>query len=129
MVRSTPAHGHVVASLFIAAGLLWAATGCGRIIATAVYMFKGTAEPAEYAGLEDQRVVVVCRPPTSLEFRHAGASRDLAKRVGRLLAMHVSEDTLFGVLWKVEVMNLQWGQRIPLKPKNHITQSFSFRPV
>ena len=89
MVRSTPAHGHVVASLFIAAGLLWAATGCGRIIATAVYMVKGTAEPAEYAGLEDQRVVVVCRPPTSLEFRHAGASRDLAKRVGRLLATHV----------------------------------------
>ena len=35
----------------------------------------GNMVPAEFDGLEDQRVVVVCRPPSSNEYRHAGASR------------------------------------------------------
>lgn len=75
--------------LLLMAGVLLAATGCHRIVATAVYIWKGTAEPAEYTGLEGRRVVVVCRPPSSLEYRHAGAARDLAKQTGGLLACSV----------------------------------------
>ncbi|OHB75154.1 MAG: hypothetical protein A2W31_15100 [Planctomycetes bacterium RBG_16_64_10] len=65
------------------------AAGCHRIVATAVYAWKGSSEPAAFSGLQDRRVVVVCRPPSSLEYRHAGAARDLARRTGSLLASHV----------------------------------------
>jgi len=67
------------------------AIGCHQVVATAVFLWKGTDVPADYAGLEGKRVVVVCRPPSSLEYRDASASRDLAKRIGGLLATHVKE--------------------------------------
>lgn len=63
-------------------------TGChpGLLMASAVYMWEGgNLAPAECEFLEDQRVVVFCRPPASQEFRHAGASRQIAKKVGSLL--------------------------------------------
>jgi hypothetical protein len=67
------------------------AGGCHQVVATAVYLWSGTDSPAEYGGLEGKRVVVYCRPPSSLEYRHAGASRDLARRVGGLLAAQVKD--------------------------------------
>ena len=45
--------------------------------------------PAECEALEGQRVVVVCRPPSSHEYRYAGASRSVAKRVSELLVKNV----------------------------------------
>ena len=45
----------------------------------------GNVVPAECDALKDQRVVVVCRPPSSHEYRHAGASRNIAQRVSELL--------------------------------------------
>jgi hypothetical protein len=58
------------------------------MFATAAYLWSGTEIPAACSRLENSRVVVVCRPPTSLEYRDAGASRDLAKRIGALLEAH-----------------------------------------
>lgn len=68
------------------------ATGChpGLMIASAMYMWEGgNLAPAECEALEGKRVVVFCRPPAAQEFRHAGASRHIAERVGQLLEMNV----------------------------------------
>jgi len=45
--------------------------------------------PPDFEGLEDQKVVVVCRPPSSNEYRHAGASRAVSQRVSELLVEHL----------------------------------------
>jgi len=71
-----------------------AATSAGcihKLLLTPIYLIKGYNVPAAYDGLKDSRVAVVCRPPASLEFRHAGVDRDIAKRVGMLLAENVSD--------------------------------------
>jgi hypothetical protein len=66
-------------------------TGClHSMLATGIYIWQGgNVVPAECDRLEDQRVVVVCRPPSSYEYRHAGAARSIGKRVSALLEMNV----------------------------------------
>lgn len=76
----------------LASALLMASTGChpGLMIATAQYMIDGgdLVDP-ECEALDEKRVVVFCRPPASHEFRHAGASQMIAKRVSDLIEMNV----------------------------------------
>lgn len=78
--------------LVLTAALLLVSTGChpGLMFATAQYMIDGgdMIDP-ECEALEEQRVVVFCRPPASHEFRHAGASQMIAKQVSDLLEMNV----------------------------------------
>jgi hypothetical protein len=66
-------------------------TGCiPSLIATGIYAFQGgNIVPAECKDLEKQRVVVLCRPPASHEYRNAGASRALGAQVSALLEKHV----------------------------------------
>jgi len=65
-------------------------TGCHTILATGIYLWQGgNVLPAECKALEDQRVVVICRPPSSNEYRHAGAARSIGKRVSKLLEVNV----------------------------------------
>jgi hypothetical protein len=45
--------------------------------------------PAQCDALEKQRVVVVCRPPASHEYRNAGASRAIGARVTAMLDKNV----------------------------------------
>ncbi len=74
---------------FVALSLmvLLSTTGCiHSILATGIYLIQGgNVVPAQCKALKDQRVVVVCRPPSSNEYRHAGAARMIGKRVSRLL--------------------------------------------
>jgi len=42
--------------------MLLAAAGCRTVFTTAAYLIKGTNVDAEYEGLREKRVVVVCRP-------------------------------------------------------------------
>jgi hypothetical protein len=80
----------VVAALLAATCL--ASTGCRSLLATAVYMWNGgNVVPAEFEGLEGQRVVVLCRPPASYEYTNAGAARAIGARVSGLLAEHVKD--------------------------------------
>ncbi len=69
-----------------------ATTGCVHtILATGIYLWQGgNVVPADCDALEDQRVVVVCRPPSSNEYRHAGAARNIGKRVSKQLAKNVN---------------------------------------
>ncbi len=66
-------------------------SGCVHsILATGIYLWQGgNVVPAECELLEDQRVVVVCRPPSSNEYRHAGAARSIGKRVSKMLEANV----------------------------------------
>lgn len=75
----------------LAAVVMVSTTGClHSILATGIYLFQGgDVVPAECHALEGQRVVVVCRPPSSHEYRHAGAARDIGKRVSQLLKENV----------------------------------------
>lgn len=67
------------------------AMGClHRLLATGIYVVRGgNVEDAECDFLEDQRVVVLCRPPASHDFRNAGAARSIGKRVSSLIAQNV----------------------------------------
>jgi len=75
------------------AGVAVSTTGClHSILATGIYLWQGgNVLPAETEALEDQRVVVVCRPPATNEYRYAGAARSIGKRVSSLLAENVPE--------------------------------------
>ncbi len=75
----------------LAAVVLVSNTGCiHSILATGVYLWQGgDVIPAESKDLNNQRVVVVCRPPSSHEYRHAGAARDIGKNMSALLREEV----------------------------------------
>jgi hypothetical protein len=67
-------------------------SGCAPILATGIYVFQGgNVVPPEYDGLEEERVVVVCRPPSSHEYHHAGASRAISQQVSELLVDNVKD--------------------------------------
>jgi hypothetical protein len=74
----------------LAATALTTGGGCGAILATGMYVIQGgNMVPPEFDGLDGERVVVVCRPPSSNEYRHAGASRAVSQKVSELLVDHV----------------------------------------
>lgn len=71
--------------------LLGSSSGClHSMLATGIYLWQGgDVVPAECDALEGERVVVICRPPSSHEYRHAGAARQIGKRVSHLLRENV----------------------------------------
>ena len=73
--------------------LLLPAAGCATGLATAMYVIRGNATPPEYAGLKEQRVVVVCRAPSDLPFQLATVPKDLARQIGNRLAANVPKIT------------------------------------
>ncbi len=70
---------------------LFPAGGCRSLLFTAHYMLNGNDIPAAYAGLEDKRVVVVCRPLASLMYGNPPVANDLAQKISCLLKEKVSE--------------------------------------
>lgn len=70
--------------------LLVPSMGCHALLATGIYIWEGgNVVPAECDKLEGKRVVVVCRPPSSSEYSHAGASRQLSRSVTNMLRENV----------------------------------------
>jgi hypothetical protein len=77
-------------ALLLAVLALLPAAGCPALMATGIYVWQGgNLVPAECDALQGERVVVVCRPPSSHEYRHAGASRIVSQRVSELLVENV----------------------------------------
>jgi hypothetical protein len=66
---------------------LVASTGCVGAIAQALYMWKGITVPAEYSGLEDKRVAVVC-VSSEASFGPTSTASRLARTVGKLLQLN-----------------------------------------
>jgi len=74
----------------LSALILVSASGCPTMLATGLYVLQGgNTVPAECDALRGERVVVMCRPPSSHEYRHAGASRAISQRVSEMLVKNV----------------------------------------
>lgn len=70
--------------------LLLAATGgCHSALATIAYLVKGTNIDAEYTGLKQKKVAVVCRPLVALQYRDTHAAKDVAAQVAALIRQNV----------------------------------------
>lgn len=81
-------------SLLAMAMLVAPLAGCASTLATAMYVIKGTNVDAEYAGLKEKRVAVVCRQLASLQYRDSNVPRDLATHIGNALATNVPKITV-----------------------------------
>ena len=57
-------------------------------------MIEGTDDDADFAGLKEKKVVVVCRPMVSLQYRNATVARDLAQEVGDRIKANVPKVTV-----------------------------------
>jgi uncharacterized protein YbjQ (UPF0145 family) len=90
MDRSSLRYGALAIKLCLAVGML-AATGCQGALLTALWLAKGNNTPAEYDGLREKSVVVVCRPVAGLEYRDTSVARDIARQLSRLLQENVSK--------------------------------------
>ncbi|WP_442484703.1 hypothetical protein [Aeoliella sp. SH292] len=78
-------------SFVVLASLTWS-TGCHQMLATGIYVLEGgNVEPAQCKEFEGKRVVVVCRPPSTSEYSHAGAARVLTRNVTTLLRENVKK--------------------------------------
>ena len=90
-LRLTRLHLIQWSSFCLLALVVTSSTGCiHSLLATGIYLWQGgNVVPAECDALQDQRVVVVCRPPSSHEYRHSGAARDIGKRVSAMLEINV----------------------------------------
>jgi hypothetical protein len=82
---------HHWAAMALLATACVASTGClHTLLATGIYVWRGgNVVPAECEALEKERVVVICRPPASYEYRNAGAARAIGARVSALLEQNV----------------------------------------
>ncbi len=77
-------YGYIPALWFLAAVVISTA-GCQALLTTVVYLVKGTNVDAEYAGLKEKKVAVVCRPLASLTYRDSNVASDIARQIGILL--------------------------------------------
>ena len=80
-----PFYRQAFALLTVLAATLVPAIGCKEIMTTAMYLFKGTDVDPDFEDLQDKKVVVVCRPLVSLQYRNANVNRELAQQITLLL--------------------------------------------
>ena len=56
------------------------AIGCASALFSAMYLIKGTDVDADFDGLKQKKVAVVCRPLVGLTYQNSGVAKDLAKQ-------------------------------------------------
>ena len=64
------------------------ATGC-NVLATGMWIVNPNDVDAEYDGLTDLRVAVVCQPSSSMDLQYYGVDQELATRVSETLRANV----------------------------------------
>lgn len=79
---------HVVA-LFLFSGLLATNTGCISLFANLMHAIHGNNTPAEYEGLREQRVAVICN--TDEGFRSSAVNSILVNNLHAALSMYVED--------------------------------------
>ena len=84
-------HGRWVAAVLVASAALALSSGCQSVMATAMYLIKGTDVDPEYPGLKGKKVAVVCRPITELNYANSGVGRDLVREMTKLLQERVGK--------------------------------------
>ncbi len=82
--------GHLLVLLLSVAAVL-PASGCAQALFTIAYLFKGNDEDAEYDGLKDKKVAVVCRQASTVHYANGRIDQELADQVGVLLKKNVSK--------------------------------------
>ena len=65
------------------------AAGCKSLMESVAIFYEGYDEPAQWEGLKDKTVAVVCKPLTSEEFSNAGAARALSEGICERLKAHI----------------------------------------
>ncbi|MEK6247767.1 MAG: hypothetical protein N2C12_06275 [Planctomycetales bacterium] len=70
--------------------LLTIPTGCS-LLATGYWIVNPNDVAAEYDGLQEQRVAVVCQPNSTLAFQNYGVNQELAARVSEYLRANVAD--------------------------------------
>ncbi len=91
-------YGYVPALSALVAASLVAGGGCRSVLTTAAYLIKGTNVDADYDGLKEKKIVVVCQPLTALTYRDSEIAGDLGREISILLKENVS---------KIQVINHQ----------------------
>jgi len=95
MERSTHNSLCLILSFAIALPALVPTCGCVGALTTAAWLIKGNDVNAEYNGLKNKRVAVICRPLEGLQYTAGGRTpQDLATQVGRLLQKKVRGVTI-----------------------------------
>lgn len=74
--------------LLILVAVLAVSSGC-TAVATAMYIVNGPNIEAEFDGLRDKRVAVVCRPLVGLTYRDSSVAKDIARQMNLLLSQKV----------------------------------------
>ncbi len=69
--------------------LLIIAPGCASALATAAWLIKGPNVPAQFNGLREKRVAVVCTASTQSIYAYPNVAKDLARALARLLQQNV----------------------------------------
>lgn len=59
--------------------------GCTSMLATVAWVIQGGEVPAEYTGMKNKSIAVVCRPLVELEYTNSRSAEEIAKQVGGLL--------------------------------------------
>jgi hypothetical protein len=72
--------------LALAAMALASQAGCTKLLTTAMVIIKGTDTEAEFQGLKNKRVAIVCRPLVELQYSSGGVGNDIAKQMGLLIS-------------------------------------------
>jgi len=78
-------------ALLAGAVTIFAAVGGCNVLTMGVYLIKGNDEPADYDGLKEKRVVVVCRPVAGIHYSDSDVARTLAKQVAGLIKENLGE--------------------------------------
>ncbi|MBN1589000.1 MAG: hypothetical protein JW888_05760 [Pirellulales bacterium] len=71
--------------------LLVVSLGCTGPLLTGAYLLGYGDTQAEFKGLKQKRVVVVCRPLVELKYSNMNASKMIAREVAKLLRQNVSQ--------------------------------------
>ncbi len=81
----------VLRYLFLSVIVAVFCSGC-QPLASALYVMSGEGDiKAQYAGLKEKRVVVVCRSVSALQYQNSGAAKEIAKQVGIRLKSHIKK--------------------------------------
>lgn len=67
-------------------------SGCQSALFSLMYMIKGNDKPAEYDGLKNKKVAIVCRRPTDIQYNYGDIDFDMASRVGMMLKSYYKKE-------------------------------------
>jgi hypothetical protein len=86
-----PMQGRALLVVLLGLTVCGAFSGCQGLLVTAYYFINGTDDAAEYNGLKEKKVVVVCRPLVAVHYRNQNVARDLSQQVSVLLKEKVKK--------------------------------------